>query len=281
MNLSPAGAYNIFMAERTLALLAPKKEDADAAFGGFSKYLDAFTRVCIFSEFDPGIAGAEYVNVPTSVISHETASRNFVNAFFRGAGYGGFLYVSSGETAFNADPGAFMRSIESVMERLDYRVWFSTVTDRCNYVYNRYNPTMEIALDIPDLAMDGLPDRIAFTSHSNTGLIIYDFSAGAPKTMDFDERFEIPMYFIIEFLARRRNTKNPDQLYFMNQYLTVPEERGLFSVRQFEWKKFSHEDFKREDALFKSMNVNYKSDNDADLIVKNLHELLRRAKGNI
>lgn len=268
------------MTERTLALIAPKDGDAEKAFAGFRPYSGLFTRVVVFAGKDPAIQGAEYAEVPSETLGHETKARNFVNSFFRKAGYTGFLYVAAGAVSFSADPSSFFASLEAVMRGLDYGVWFSTVTDRCNFVYNKYNPTVEIGLDIPELKIDGFPDRLAFTSHSNTGLVVYDFGSRTQNAVDLDERFEIPMYFIIEFLARRRNRKNPGQLYFMNQYLTVPEEHGLFTVVQFEWRKFGREDFKREDALFKSMNVDYKPDNDADLMVETLYGRLRQAKGN-
>ena len=36
------------------------------------------------------------------------------------------------------------------------------------------------------------------------------------------------MYYIIEFLANRRNNKNPGQLHYMNMYPTINEELDVF-----------------------------------------------------
>jgi len=44
----------------------------------------------------------------------------------------------------------------------------------------------------------------------------------------FSEDFTVAMYYIVELLARRRRLKKPDQPFFMNQYLTVDSEDGVF-----------------------------------------------------
>lgn len=63
------------------------------------------------------------------------------------------------------------------MDVLDYSIYFSTTTDRCNYVYKKFNPRLTIAMD-DELARSklGLPSSIAFTSHSNTCWTIYDLN---------------------------------------------------------------------------------------------------------
>lgn len=49
------------------------------------------------------------------------------------------------------------------------------------------------------------------TSHSNTAWMAYDMAALAKqKEIEyFDEQFDIPMFYIVELLARRREHKLP------------------------------------------------------------------------
>lgn len=102
------------------------------------------------------------------------------------------------------------------MVKLKQHVWLSTVCDECNFVYKKYNPRVRVSFD--DDKSKGLlkTKSIVFTSNANTAWIAYDLSSNPNKLLKFDERFEIPMFYIIELLARRRNTKDKGQLYYMN-----------------------------------------------------------------
>ena len=107
--------------------------------------------------------------------------------------------------------------VEHTMDVLDYSIYFSTVTDGCNYVYKKFNPRLTITMD--DDATKSklhLPSTISFTSHSNTCWTIYDFNKMPSGPQHYEEKFSIAMYYIIEYLARRRATKKDGQLYFMN-----------------------------------------------------------------
>lgn len=89
--------------------------------------------------------------------------------------------------------------------------------------------------------------------------------------MKFNESFDIPMFMIIEFLARRRNSKRFDQLYWMNMYATIPEEVGVFKIDpESNEQPISQEKMAEEDAIFKKLEVNYAPDNNIDEILENL-----------
>lgn len=63
------------------------------------------------------------------------------------------------------------------MDSLDYSIYFSTVTDPCNYLFKKFDP--RLTLDIDDASIKeklSLPDKISFTSHSNLCWTIYDFN---------------------------------------------------------------------------------------------------------
>jgi hypothetical protein len=44
-----------------------------------------------------------------------------------------------------------MEKLESTMKALDYDVHLSTVTDRCNYVFNKFCP--RLSLDVDELQL--------------------------------------------------------------------------------------------------------------------------------
>ena len=115
-----------------------------------------------------------------------------------------------------------------------------------------------------------------FTSHSNTAWMCYNFSKVSDDLLKFNESFNIPMFMIIEFLARRRNTKRSDQLYRMNMYATVLEEVGIFKIDQESPDKpISQEKMAEEDAIFKKLQVNYAPDNNIDEILESLWSKLK------
>lgn len=113
-------------------------------------------------------------------------------------------------------PTGFICDIEHTMDVLDYHVWFSTVCDNCNYLYAKYNPRLAVVMDKVEYLPLGLGNKLLFTSHSNTQWIVYDFAKVPDDLLKFDEDFTIAMYYIIEYLARRRNTKAKNSVYFMN-----------------------------------------------------------------
>lgn len=154
------------------------------------------------------------VEIPAGLDS-EPKIRNWVNAQYES--FDGFLHVLSDSAEVTADPSAFVSDLERMMDMLDYPVWFSTCTDGCNYVYSKYNPRMRVRCDRAECAAMGLPQELCFTSHANTQWIVYDVPALAGTSLlRFDESFTVPMFFIIEFLARRRNTKPAGSLFYMN-----------------------------------------------------------------
>lgn len=85
---------------------------------------------------------------------------------------------------------------------------------------------MKVVLDGDDAAAAGASELV-FTSNANTTWMCFDLDADVEK-LKFSEDFTIPMYYIIEFLARRRAASAG--LDFMNMYPTVPEEQGVFKL---------------------------------------------------
>ena len=234
-----------------------------------------FDKVWIFTR-DTSVQEDPATKVIPEACDNLAKARNFINAFFKEEKFDGFLHIVEDLVELNADPKQFVESIEKMMNALDYDVWFNTICDPCNYVYSKFNPRVSIELDREDVKPLGLSSKLMFTSHSNTSWICYNFSKVPDDLLKFNESFDIPMFMIIEFLARRRNTRRPDQLYRMNMYMTVPEELGVFDVSSpSAGEDPKPEKMAQEDQVFKSLAVNFAPDNNIDEILECLWAKLK------
>ena len=174
-----------------------------------------------------------------------------------------------------------MDDVEKMLDALDLNSWLGTVTDGCNLVYTKYNPRLRVKIDRPDYKEKLGVDELVFCSHSNTQWMVFNVKKGDAEELHFREDFKIAMFWIIEYLARRRNT-HPESLYFMNQYVTVPSELGTFvnrEVNESDKEIESPEAMKQEDDLFKALKVNYAPDNNIDLVLERTYKKLQSKFG--
>lgn len=269
------------MSRRAIAIINGKEKNVKNVLN----LIDALTanavadKITVYTRFSPEqfnisrercICSGE--SIPTEC-DNEPKTRNWINSKY--SQDCGFLHVINDGVEILKDPARFVSDIENMITALDYTVWFSTVTDGCNYVYQKYNPRIRVQCDRLECAKLGICGELDFTSHSNTQWVIYDMSRTyGTDLMRFDEKFTIAMFFIIEFLARRRNTKQPGQLFYMNQYLTVGSENGTFRDLKSETPDAQPDPIvmKKEDEVFKSMNVNFAPDNNIDQVLEQLWE---------
>lgn len=104
----------------------------------------------------------------------------------------------------------------------------------------------------------------------------YDFNAlkAQNNIMYFSEEFEVSMFYIIEFLARRRAYKTDNQMFYMNQYLTVDSECGTFKLAPdlLPLKPVTQEMMQKENEIFKNMSVKYEPDFSVDAVIDTLIE---------
>ena len=209
--------------------------------------------------------------------------KNFILRYFANAGFRGFLHLVESDVKFTSHTEKYIDKLETTMQVLDYDVHLSTTTDKCNYIFNKFCP--RLSLDIDDDIIKSklrLPDKLSFTSHSNVSCIAFNFnSIKDVSNVLFDERFTVGMFFIIEFLARRRVNRRPDQLYYMNQYLSIGDELGAYDMTKNAFKPDIDQDtMNRENELFKSLNINYAPDNNIDIVLDALYNKLK-AKMNV
>ena len=167
-----------------------------------------------------------------------------------------------------------------MMSALDYSLWLNTTCDPCNYVFKKYNPRVGVSLDHPDVLCSDLLRKIGpkvfSTSHSNTQWMCYDMKNVKEDLLKFDDQFTVPMYYIIDLLARRKVSGAASDLFFMNQYLTVDAEHGTFEqIPETKPAEFTKEVMQREDAAFKAKNHNVNPDNNIDMVLERIWEKMK------
>lgn len=215
------------------------------------------------------------VELPNEVSSNLAKSKNYISSHFFESNTKGFLHIIESAIKINKDPYEFYSQIETAMPMLDYNIWFNTSSDLCNYVYHKFNPRLRLMLDINDNILNcGMGPELIYTSHSNASYVIYNLDKVSYEQVKFNDELSIPMFYIIEYLARRRNTKPSGSLYFMNMYLTVKAEEYLFSIisKPIDYSKAQHE---KENKMFNELNVNYRPDNNIDIVLESTISMLK------
>lgn len=206
--------------------------------------------------------------------------KNYLRRWFKDNGYTGKLHIIEDVVELKQNPISFISDIERMMDVYGLNNWCDTFTDTCNFVYSKYNPRLDVVIDRPEFSRTGIQNAV-FCSHSNVQWNVCNLERADDNELYFDEDFSVDMFFIIEFLARRRAT-HPNSLYFMNQYYTCSSEKGVFQVRpgaKRDELNDVQEVMKKEDGVFKAKNVNYAPDNNIDIVLERLYETLKRANG--
>ena len=180
-----------------------------------------------------------------------------------------FLHVVPDSIELLSDPTKLIDAVESMMQHLKLESWLSTACDSMNYVYQKYNPLMKVLLDGDDAVAAGT-SQIVFTSHANTSWTCFDLDADIEK-LKFNELFTVPMYYIIEFLARRRATS--DGLDFMNMYPTVAEEQGVFKT-VYAGTKPSDDMLKEEYEKFNNLGLDLTPTSNVDQVLERLYGII-------
>ena len=182
----------------------------------------------------------------------------------------GFLHVIDSNVEITGDIQRFLDSVEEMMGAFSLKSWFNTVCDGCNYVLTKYNPRVSVKIDVPD-AKKLKGKTIHWCSNANLFWVCFDRSASKVEDVLLDEKFDIPMFFIIEFLAQRRNRKSPGDLEYMNMYPGIDEEIGAFrNLEQKDAKGFSQKKFAEEDMVFRQLEIDNHADMDVNMIIEDV-----------
>lgn len=267
------------------AIQLNNENNVENAYGIAKRLTQLGKDVIVFSQLEnekdeKDREGIKTEKVPKDKASNDFIAKNFIISKFEESYGSGFLHIIEDAVKIEKDPNDFILAIERVMDVFDYDSWFSTVTDRCNYVFNKFNPRLEFILDDPEDPVSnklGIPKNLMFTSHANTFWTIYHRRNSSHSIQRYSECFSISMFAIIEYLARRKASRSGNQPYFMNQYLSIREEIGTFSFIDMHQQSKANEKeiMQKEDALFKSMNVNFAPDNNIDIVLETVYQKIQ------
>lgn len=236
------------------------------------------SRKIIFAFFDiinlP--EGVETVKFDEELINHPAKLKNFVSKWLFDNNVKGFVHIIEDSVKIDNDPNVFLNEIEKMMLKLGQKTWYNTSCDQCNYVFSKYNPRMSVELDEENLKKI-YDKKINWCSNANTFWVCYNYDICTFDDVELDERFDIAMYYIIKFLANRRNNKQKGELYYMNFYPSIPEEIGVFSTKKIENNfEVSREQMKNEDNMFKEMNINTSPNMVLEEVLDDLNNYLTR-----
>lgn len=200
--------------------------------------------------------------------------RNFVSKQLIDEKITGFVHIIEDIVKIYNDSEIFLDKIEQMMQILNLKSWFNTSCDQCNFVYSKYNPRLYIAID--DERMKNVYDKtIAWCSNANTLWTIWNYDMCTFEDLRFEEKFQFSMYLIIEFLARRRNTKKSGELYYMNYYPSIPEELNVFKCMDVKnGKQFTNDEINNEGKIFKEMCIDNHADTDINVLMEDISNVL-------
>lgn len=261
---------------RTFAIINTHK-DADI-LGSIIEKLPENSEIYVFQEENFRKIekdGVKTVNFPSEIADHGSKVKNSVSKYFFDANFKGFLHVLEDSVEIFGETSTFLDEIEKMMAKLNQKSWFNTVTDPCNYAFKIYNPRFSVEIDEPSAKM--VYDKtIYWTSNANTTWTCYDYSKATFDDVAFDEAFRIPMYYIIKFLAERRNHKKGGELYYMNFYPTIKDEIGVFRAVSFPEKDTTtQKDFENESRMFESYGINHGADMAVEPVMDDMFALLK------
>ena len=230
------------------------------------------------NEWKIGLKQVEKINADIVLIMGNNEDR--VVKYFFDNSFNGFLHVIEDGIEIYNDPTTFLSEIEKMMSKLHLKSWFNTVTDVCNYSFNIYNPRFSVDLDEPTVK-EVYDKTIYWTSHANTSWVCYDYSIATFDDVSFNESFTIAMFYIITFLAERRNHKKDGELYYMNFYPSIKDELGVFRLLQnVKDKPSSDVEYSKQNEIFRNMNVNYTADMSIEKVMDDIFDILTKNISN-
>lgn len=185
------------------------------------------------------------------------------------SGYYGYTIYDS--VQFKKDPSIFFAKIEEMIEKLHLDIWFNTYTDVMNFVFSKFDPRVSIVINEPKY-QSIYNKTIMWTSHANPNITLvdidkFDFKDGHV----FDDRFEIPMFWIIKFLCERARNKQG----FMNHYPTIEEEIGVYKIGDFKGSNFSQQQMQIEDKMFSELNLDHTPNQNVEALMEFMMKQLK------
>jgi len=235
--------------EKEILSKLPKMRDGDKVLVFYKK--SDYTETPVYNI--DGSVSIEAVPMSDEDGHNRAAGLNTVVEYLK-SNYSGnrtYAYTICDSIQFKKDPTIFCNEIEKMMDKLKLDVWLNTYTDGCNFVFNKFDGRVSVAINEPELK--SIYDKtIIWTSHANPNVMVLDIDKLESGKM-FDDRFDIPMFWIIKYLCERARDKKG----FMNHYPTIEDEIGVYKCGNFGGIEPTQEQLKKEDELFKSFNLDH------------------------
>ena len=196
----------------------------------------------------------------------------------------------------------FFENLERMLNVFGMNAWLNTRTDGMNYVFDVYNPRYTVLADNELISKALCSDSpVYWTSHANTAFMALSSNEKNWQRFLFDEGFQIPMYYIIDWICRQKEENEKQELenqklprwHFMNLYPTVDSEGGLFIMS--DWKKLEldenswrepgyrtdpgQDDFNREQQLFESKKHDINATMNPDPAFKMMYHRFKLVNG--
>lgn len=236
--------------------------------------------IFVFSIFDnqplSNCENITCISIPEEFRHSQSKIKNYVTKYFFNKNFEGYLHVIEDQVVIFNSPTNFINEIEIMMSKLGIKSWFNTITDKCNYTFNVYNPRFLIEID--DDEYKKIYDKTIFwTSHANTSWVCYNFNDSCYEDFEFDEIFKVPMFYIISFFAKRRANKKTNEMYYMNFNPTIDSEKNVFkSLEIDESISITPEEQQTEYNKFKELKFNIQADSKIEPIFDDLVENLKK-----
>ena len=137
-------------------------------------------------------------------------------------------------------------------------------------MYSKYNPRFYVSVDEDDTRQK-YGKVVAWCSNANNVWSCYNMDSATFEDVRMEENLQFPMYYIIEFLARRRNSKSVGQLDYMNLYPSVEEELNVFrTVDVPDARKFTDAEIKADAEIFGKMKVDNHPDSTLEVVMDDM-----------
>lgn len=201
---------------------------------------------------------------------------NFASKYLKETlGISGYLYLFRDTIGINDKDKfeAFMPELEEMLDKLELDTWFNTTTDMANYVFSRYDPRIRTLIDEPKYAAV-YNKSIYWAMCANENLICFNMDKVTLDQMLFSEDFSVGMFYILEYISRRRFNEN-DSWPFINFYPTLQSEIGIISYVLND-TQLDNATYAREQELFKSRQIQIQPDAHVEVVLKFITDKLSR-----
>lgn len=272
--------------ERTFGIINYNDSRTETALNVANKLLESgcTKEVVIFTKQPLVISKNENVNnnVINVVFSNDIVNRaqakNFaLTYFFNQPDEIEWIDILEDNIQIVEEPKATLEELERTLDLLDVGIWFGTACDKCNYIYNKYCPRLTVNFKDSEYLKLGIAEKLLFTTNANTAWTMFNKRRMKLEDCLFSNDYNIPMFYIIEFIASRRNNKKKGQIWYMNIYPTIEAEHKMYKYVDgytLDPQTYDNKKMIEENKIFQAKNISSIADSNIDLVLENIYDIL-------